>query len=216
MRRNCLMVSALLAGIRPSVRMQRTRLLPQLLTQTGVPNIAANPARLPLEWWPTSRRYGGSLHVGAVARFTVGIGGPLRVGIPGPLPSEFALNSPYRLFRPTVRIGRSGAPTAPFPQVSPPHTMEGRIIGRAPAGRLVSGVMIARNGLARAQALGHAHQVRQRFRLHLAHQIAAVDLDRDLAEFQAPGDLLVHQAGGDEAEHIPFARRETVEAVSQA
>src|SRR6187402_3807022 len=90
MRRSCLMVSDLLAGIRPSVRVQRTRLLPQLLTRTRVPNIAARLARLPPERWPTSRRNGGPLQVGTMARFTVGMGGPLRVGIPGPLPSDFA------------------------------------------------------------------------------------------------------------------------------
>ena len=89
------MVSVLLAGIRPSVRMQRTRLLPQLLTQTRVPNITAGLARLPPEWWPASRRNGGPLQVGTMARFTVGMGGPLRVGIPGPLPSEYASPASY-------------------------------------------------------------------------------------------------------------------------
>jgi hypothetical protein len=67
------MVSDLLAGIHPSVLVQRMRLLPQLLTQTGVPNIAAGTARLPPEWWPASRRNGGPLHVGAVAHFNVGM-----------------------------------------------------------------------------------------------------------------------------------------------
>jgi len=67
------MVSDLLAGIRPSVLAQRMRLLPQLLTRTGVPNIAAAPARLPPEWWPASGRNGGPLHVGAVAHFNIGM-----------------------------------------------------------------------------------------------------------------------------------------------
>lgn len=49
------------------------RLLPQLLTRTGVPNIAAAPARLPPEWWPASGRNGGPLHVGAVAHFNIGM-----------------------------------------------------------------------------------------------------------------------------------------------
>jgi len=44
-----------------------------LLTQTRAPNVAAGPARLPLEWWPASRRNGGPLHVGTVAHFNVGM-----------------------------------------------------------------------------------------------------------------------------------------------
>ncbi len=39
------------------------------------------------------RAIAGIRKVGTMARFTVGIGGPLRVGIPGPLPSEFAAHS---------------------------------------------------------------------------------------------------------------------------
>jgi hypothetical protein len=49
------------------------RLLPQLLTQPAVPNIAAGLARLPPEWWPASCRNGGPLHVGTVAHFSVGM-----------------------------------------------------------------------------------------------------------------------------------------------
>ena len=42
----------------------------------------------------------------------------------------------------------------------------------------------------------------------------AVDLDGDLAQPQFAGDLLVHQAGGDEAHHLAFALGQAVEACS--
>ncbi|MEG3178931.1 hypothetical protein U1872_22145, partial [Sphingomonas sp. RB3P16] len=68
------MVSFLLAGISPSILVQRTRLLPQLLTRTGLLNAATDPARLPLEWWPALRRNGRPLHIGTGAHFTLECG----------------------------------------------------------------------------------------------------------------------------------------------
>ena len=41
------------------------------------------------------------------------------------------------------------------------------------------------------QAVRHAHQVRHRAGAHLAHDLAAVDFYRDLADAKLPGDLFV-------------------------
>jgi hypothetical protein len=69
------MVSILLAGIEPSCPRERTRLLPQLLTRTGILNRPCRVAGFTSERWPASARNGGRLHV----------------GIPGRLRSEFAV-----------------------------------------------------------------------------------------------------------------------------
>src|SRR5258706_11153864 len=58
----------------PPVLVQRTRLLPQLLTRTGAPICAATVAHFKSVRRPASRRNGG----------------PLRVGLGGPLQSDFA------------------------------------------------------------------------------------------------------------------------------
>jgi hypothetical protein len=63
-------------------------------------------------------------------------------------------------------------------------------------------------GLGYPERLGLADEVGERPDPHLAHDIAAVDLDRDLAEADQGGDLLVHQAGGDMAHHLALARRQ--------
>jgi hypothetical protein len=72
------MVSVLLAGIELSCPLQRTKLLPQLLTRTGTLNRPCRVAGFVSERWPASARNGGRL----------------RVGIPGRLQSEFALAAP--------------------------------------------------------------------------------------------------------------------------
>ena len=56
MRRKCRMVSILLAGIKPSCPCQRTRLLPQLLTRTGILYRPCRVAGFTSERWPASRR----------------------------------------------------------------------------------------------------------------------------------------------------------------
>ena len=43
-------------------------------------------------------------------------------------------------------------------------------------------------------------------RAHLLHDMAAMNLDRDLAEADLAGDLLVHQPGRDQRHHLALAR----------
>src|SRR5262245_34626846 len=45
--------------------------------------------------------------------------------------------------------------------------------------------------------------------------MAAMNLDGDLAQSKLTGDLLVHQAGSDEAHHLSFALGQPLEACSQ-
>lgn len=85
------------------------RLLPQLLTRTGVPNIAAAPARLPPEWWPASGRNGGPLHVGAVAHFNIG----MLARFASEYPARFRRNSHLRI--PLKWAGYSGLKWATAP-----------------------------------------------------------------------------------------------------
>jgi hypothetical protein len=54
MRRNCRMVSVLLAGIELSCPRQRTKLLPQLLTRTGVLIRPCQVTGFTSERWPAS------------------------------------------------------------------------------------------------------------------------------------------------------------------
>src|ERR1700750_134330 len=53
-----------------------------------------------------------------------------------------------------------------------------------------------------AERLCRAYQIRQRLRVHLLHDVPAVDLDGDLGEVQLGCDLLVHQARGNEGKHL--------------
>src|SRR5258706_14623072 len=52
----------------PPVLVQRTRLLPQLLTRTGAPNGLGQVAGFSPERWPPSHRNGGRLRVGIHGR----------------------------------------------------------------------------------------------------------------------------------------------------
>src|SRR5262245_43932025 len=62
-----------------------------------------------------------------------------------------------------------------------------------------------------SERLGHSHQVGQRPRPHLLHHAPAVDLHRDLGEIDLGGDLLVHEAGGDQGQDLLLARGERLE-----
>src|SRR5712671_2304349 len=57
-----------------------------------------------------------------------------------------------------------------------------------------------------AERLRHFDQIRERPRPHLPHHMAAMNLDRDLAEAHLGRNLLVRQAGGDEGHHLPLSR----------
>src|SRR5712671_1320625 len=66
-----------------------------------------------------------------------------------------------------------------------------------------------------AQGLGHAHELRQRRGVHFFHDMAAVNLNRNFAQTDFGGDLLVHQTGDDEGHDLPLARAERVEEAAQ-
>lgn len=55
------------------------------------------------------------------------------------------------------------------------------------------------------QLVGHPGQVRQRSRLHLSHDLAAMDFYGDLADADVVGDLLVEAAGHHQGHHLPLA-----------
>src|SRR6266540_3213794 len=56
------------------------------------------------------------------------------------------------------------------------------------------------------QQLRHYHQFRQRSRLHFLHQIASMQLHRDLAHTQLRRYLLVHEASRHQPGHLLLAR----------
>src|SRR3546814_773140 len=58
------------------------------------------------------------------------------------------------------------------------------------------------------QPVGVPHEIGQRIRLHLAHYLRTVDLDRDLAELEFRGNLLVQLTGGHQHHDFPLARSE--------
>ena len=54
----------------------------------------------------------------------------------------------------------------------------------------------------------HPHQLRERSRAHLAHNLAPMDPDGDLAGAQLAGSLLIRKSGNHERKHFAFAGRE--------
>src|SRR5262249_43980140 len=56
-----------------------------------------------------------------------------------------------------------------------------------------------------AQVRGHANELGQRARAHLAHELAAVRLDRDLRDAELAADLLVQAPGDDQAHDVALA-----------
>src|SRR3546814_7244075 len=65
------------------------------------------------------------------------------------------------------------------------------------------------------QPVGEPHEIGQRIRLHLAHYLRTVDLDRDLAELEFRGNLLVQLTGGHQHHDFPLARRQRAETLPQ-
>src|SRR5271155_4554302 len=66
-------------------------------------------------------------------------------------------------------------------------------------------------GPAYPQDIRHPHEVGQRSRAHLAHDVAAMDLHGDLADAEFRRNLLVHQAGRHESHDLLLARRQRFE-----
>ena len=59
---------------------------------------------------------------------------------------------------------------------------------------------------------GHSHQLGKRSGLHLLHDIAAMNLERDLADAQLGRSLLVEKAAHDQRQHLPLAWRQATKA----
>ena len=59
------------------------------------------------------------------------------------------------------------------------------------------------------QLVGNPGQVRGRSGLHLSHQLAAMDFNRDLADANVLSYLLVDAAGHHRCHHLTLARRES-------
>src|SRR6202034_2278803 len=62
----------------------------------------------------------------------------------------------------------------------------------------------------------HPYQLSERFGLHLAHDAAAVNLQRCLADAELRSSLLVEQTADDERKHFSPARREAVVALPES
>ena len=59
------------------------------------------------------------------------------------------------------------------------------------------------------ELFGHPDQVRERFGLHLMHDVIAVNLDRLFADTEFDGDLLIEQPRHDLSHHAALAGRHT-------
>src|SRR5258707_2738827 len=62
---------------------------------------------------------------------------------------------------------------------------------------------------------GHSYQVGDRFGSHLLHDLAPMNLHRDLADAQLGRGLLVEKAAHDQRQGLAFARREARKAPAQ-
>src|SRR5271156_478343 len=66
-----------------------------------------------------------------------------------------------------------------------------------------------------AQLYGHPDKVCEGLRLHLAHDLAAVNLQGDLGDAEQGGSLLVEKSPNDEGKDLPFSRRQQAAALLQ-
>src|ERR1700754_3982985 len=66
-----------------------------------------------------------------------------------------------------------------------------------------------------AELGGNVDEIRQRARIHLAHDAASMRLDRDLADAERTADLFVQSPGNDQGENFTLAATEGIVAVSQ-
>ena len=57
-------------------------------------------------------------------------------------------------------------------------------------------------------AIPRREQFSERGRLHLAHDVAAMELDRDFADAEVEGDLLVEASARHFTQDLPLARRQ--------
>src|SRR4029453_4776476 len=71
-------------------------------------------------------------------------------------------------------------------------------------------------GATNSQSVGHPHEFGERFGAHFPHHMAAVHLYRDFGDTDFGCDLLVHESGSDQYDHLLFARREGIVAGSDA
>src|SRR5258705_5781858 len=62
---------------------------------------------------------------------------------------------------------------------------------------------------------GHSYQVGDRFGAHLLHDLAPMNLHRDLADAQLGRGLLVEKAAHDQRQGLAFARREARKSPAQ-
>ena len=65
------------------------------------------------------------------------------------------------------------------------------------------------------KAVGHPHQIDERPRAHLAHDLAAVDFYCHLAHLEIASNLLGHTSADDERQNLTLARRQQIEAFLQ-
>jgi hypothetical protein len=70
-------------------------------------------------------------------------------------------------------------------------------------------------GQGKRELLGHTDEVWERRRLHLPHDLAAMDLDGLLGRAKFAGDLFVQEASDDEREDLAFAWRQRLIASLQ-
>ena len=66
-----------------------------------------------------------------------------------------------------------------------------------------------------AERVGHSHQIDHGLRLHLSHDLAAMDLSPSLARFRLSRNLFVVATGHDESQDFWPARRQGIEALAQ-
>src|SRR6185312_1228971 len=84
------------------------------------------------------------------------------------------------------------------------------------SGVTYSRLAMARDGImADAQSVSHSHEVRERFRPQLDHQVAPVDLDCYLTQANFIGNLFVQQSGRYQWEDFTFAGAQGVEPQAQ-
>jgi hypothetical protein len=56
------------------------------------------------------------------------------------------------------------------------------------------------------ERLSHPHEIRERSGSHFAHRRAAMDFDRDQADAEIAGNLLIHLSGSCELHHLTLPR----------
>src|SRR5258706_9914069 len=66
-----------------------------------------------------------------------------------------------------------------------------------------------------AEFCRHVHQVRERPRLHFAHDPSPMRLHRDLADVEFATNLLVQQSGDDQCHDLPFTWTERFMALAE-